>query len=248
MTTIEWKDPAESLWTCNSSLISQNLNCTFIQGLLLDCQSHLSSSTSSSSSPTLPLNKYLEYLSQDTYYLQVYARAYAYALARCEEFSVIEKIKVLLDGVFEELKYHQLYLGKYGLQVAKKISKETGNYVDFLISVAKEQPVQALLAAVIPCTRLYLYLGTELKSQLNMESLNSFNNLNLEGKEKVDKIELYFNWIEKYSSDGLRDVCHLLESLFNDLVKDADEELVELCKQNYKKALQLELEFFEQVN
>jgi thiaminase/transcriptional activator TenA len=95
---------------------------------------------------TLPLESFQSYVSQDPFFLESFARAYALALARSpDRVSMRDLADHLIDGVSEDLEPHGSYAGKWGVQLDDVVPVEaTLAYTDFLLSTAALKGVDGL--------------------------------------------------------------------------------------------------------
>ncbi len=121
----------------------------------------------------------------------------------------------LIGGVIEELKLH----GGYGVAAADP-NRACRAYTDFLLHTAWHCEAGEIVAAMTPCMRLYAWLGAEL-------SPASAGN------------HPYRRWIETYSSAGFHTLAARLERLLDRLAADTRG-----VRENYRYAMQCELEFF----
>ncbi|CAM9251698.1 unnamed protein product [Ectocarpus sp. 12 AP-2014] len=175
------------------------------------------------------LASFKNYVAQDAYFLRAFAKAYAYALAKAEDEEDIRAFHSLIGSVLEELGLHASYSAKWGIDVANTPPpvKATAEYVDFLMTVASDPTtsVAQVLAAMVPCMRLYAFLGQELR--------HIFPNWTESA---------YAEWIETYSSEDFEDAAGLVESLLDKNSAGADYPSLFAL---YRKAMELEFAFFD---
>ena len=110
----------------------------------------------------LPRERFVAYVEQDAWFLVAFARAYALAIAKAPDLATMEALRALLDGVLEERRLHEGYAERWGAELDPEPSAATRAYTDFLLRVAWSEPVGNILAAMVPCMRLYAHLGTAL--------------------------------------------------------------------------------------
>lgn len=199
-------EKATELWRRNCDLASACLAHPFVQGI---------------ASGELARERFRGYVAQDAYFLEAFARAYAFALARCPDREGITVFKDLLVGVFEELELHRGYAKRWGISLAVEPLPATAEYCDFLLRVASLEPVGHTVAAMTPCMRLYAYLGQELTPKTNAESP-------------------YREWVETYASTEMEALAARLEVLL-DRYGGEPEQLEVL----YRRAMELEIAFFQ---
>ncbi|EFC91859.1 transcriptional activator, TenA family [Dethiosulfovibrio peptidovorans DSM 11002] len=170
---------------------------------------------------SLKLETFQGYLSQDSFYLKAYAKAFAFGISKSQDEETMEVFVSLLNGVFEELKLHGAYSKKWGFPLNCPPSKATSNYVDFLLRVAATEGIGDIAAATLPCDALYLFLGTELKRGDHSKSR-------------------YMEWIDTYSSESFRILTNTLAELVDRHGTDP-----ERARRHYRRAMKLEYDFFD---
>ena len=107
----------------------------------------------------LPREKYLRYLSQDAYFLFHFNRAYAQALRLAADVEEQRVFHELIGGVLDELKLHAAACEKWGVDLrAVEVHAASRAYVEFLESLHAKSLLE-LVAGMIPCMRLYAYVG-----------------------------------------------------------------------------------------
>ena len=163
------------------------------------------------------------YVAQDAYFLESFARAYALALAKSPDREGVVVFKDLLVGVFEELTLHEAYAARWGVSLKAEPRPSTSAYCDFLLRTASLEPVGHIAAAMAPCLRLYAFLGQQLMPKLNPESP-------------------YREWVETYSSHDLETLASQLEGILDRFGGEPAR-----LKQLYRRAMELELAFFQAV-
>jgi thiaminase/transcriptional activator TenA len=126
-----------------------------------------------------------------------------------------------MGGVVEELKLHERYAETLGIELGNvKPHTATLAYTEFLLRVAWNNSLAENIAAMVPCLRLYAYLGTALSDSLRRD-------------------HPYEDWIRTYSSDEFGRLCCQLESLLDDVASDGAD-----VRHVYRYAMQRELDFF----
>lgn len=197
---------SSELWSANSDLAQACLELPFVRGL---------------ADGSLPKERFAFYLGQDAFFLQAFARAYSLAAAKAPDGEGFDTFHALAGGVLEELKLHQDYAAKWGVELAAIApGPATRRYTDFLLATAWQQEVGVTAAAMTPCMRLYAYLGQELaKGGLREHA--------------------YSDWIRTYSAEEFEALARRLESLVDRYAQDRP-----LVHQGYRYALECELAFF----
>jgi thiaminase/transcriptional activator TenA len=197
------------LWEANSDLARAALGHPFVQGL---------------AAGTLPRERFQHYIMQDAYYLEAFARAFAFALAHSPDREGMAVFFELLGGVQRELPLHNGYAKRWGIALdAVTPSSATLNYTDFLLARAALGDVGVTCAAMIPCMRLYAYLGQTLAAQGAGREENS-----------------YGEWVRTYASSESEALTERLEALLDRYARDTP-----AVRAAYRRAMQLEVAFFE---
>ena len=197
----------EKLWENNYNLASLSLNTKFVQGL---------------KNGDLPKKIFQDYVAQDYFFLESFARAYGLAVSKSKKKKEIKYLSILLSGVSEELILHETYAKEWDIDLTSNlIEPTTKKYTDFLEEVSKNLSLIEILSAMTPCMRLYSWLGKQL---LNM----TYNNP-------------YRDWILTYSDESFDNLAKSLE-----LMIDEYDDYYDISQVNflYKRAMELELEFF----
>jgi thiaminase (transcriptional activator TenA) len=199
---------AKMLWEENADLSRAALEHRFVRGL---------------GNGFLPLDSFKEYIGQDAFFLEAFARAYALALAHGPDQESLHEFAGLLCGVLEELELHEGYAAEWEVRLEDVLPGEaTLAYTDFLLSTAALGSVGETCAAMTPCMRLYAFLGQEL------------------AKEGVGEDNAYAGWIETYSDPEFEALAARLEALLNRYAAD-----VPAVRVAYRRAMALEVAFFE---
>ena len=197
----------QKLWERNYNLASLSLNTKFVQGI---------------KNGDLPKTKFQEYLAQDYFFLESFARAYGLAVSKSRNKKNIKTLSVLLSGVSEELILHETYAKEWDIDLTtNSICVATKKYIDFLEEVSLNLSLIEIMSAMTPCMRLYSWLGKKL---LNMISDNP-----------------YKEWILTYSDESFDNLAKSLENLIDEYDESYDIDQINFL---YKKAMELELDFF----
>ena len=197
----------KKLWESNFDLALLSLKSKFVQGL---------------KNGNLPKNIFQEYVAQDYFFLESFARAYGLAVSKSKDKNSKKVLSQLLEGVSEELILHETYAKEWDIDLTNNyIKPATQNYTDFLDDVSKKQSAVEIMFAMTPCMRLYSWLGKSLSN-------NVLNNP-------------YKEWIITYSDASFDNLARSLENLI-----DSSKEVYDIDQANYlyKRAMELELEFF----
>jgi thiaminase/transcriptional activator TenA len=195
---------SRKLWKSNEDLAVATLDHPFVRGL---------------ADGTLPRNTFAGYVAQDAYFLESFARAYALALAHSPDRHGIEEFTDLIVGVRDELRLHGEYARRWDIDLSLvEPSDATLAYTRFLHETAASGDAGLTCAAMVPCMRLYAYLGQELSRRQPQPA--------------------YQEWIDTYADPEFDRLAARLEDLL-DRYSDAR------AAEPYRTAMRLELEFFE---
>jgi thiaminase (transcriptional activator TenA) len=165
----------------------------------------------------LPKASFAAFIAQDAYFLQAFARAYALGLARVPDDSGMFEFASLLQGVLDELKLHASYAARWDIDLAHVVPLHaTLAYTDFLLKTAALQSVGETCAAMTPCMRLYAFIGQSLTA---------------DGP--------YAEWVQTYAAPEFEALAQTLERLLDVYGDEAR------AREPYRRAMQLELAFFE---
>ena len=127
-----------------------------------------------------------------------------------------------MGGVLDELNMHAAYASKCGIDLSGvRPLRSTRAYTDFLLRTAWHHDVEGILAAMVPCMRLYAFLGGKLSDRCNAENP-------------------YSEWVATYASEAFQTLATDLESLMDAVANDTP-----AVRDVYRYAMQCELAFFK---
>jgi thiaminase/transcriptional activator TenA len=170
---------------------------------------------------SLPIDAFKRYVAQDAYFLEAFARAYAFCLANSTTREDLSDFADLIAGVRDELELHASYAGRWQVDLtAVTPIAATQAYVDFLLEIARRGDLGATIAAMTPCMRLYAFLGLSLSA----------------GKVAP----LYAEWVTTYADPGFEALAARLEALLDRHATDSA-----AVRANYARAMELEYGFFD---
>ena len=197
----------KKLWESNSELALLSLKTKFVQGL---------------KTGKLPRNIFQEYLAQDYFFLESFAKAYGLAVSKSKDKNSIKILSQLLVGVSEELILHETYAKKWEIDLSNNyIKPATKNYTNFLDDVSQNLSAVEIMFAMTPCMRLYSWIGKSLSNMI-------LNNP-------------YKEWILTYSNESFDYLAKSLETIIDNYQEPYD---INKANYLYKTAMELELEFF----
>lgn len=162
---------------------------------------------------TLDKNKFKEYLIQDYLYLKDYAKVFCQGVIKANSMEDMKFFYSSIKGTMEdETAVHIKYLEGFGISCREAESNETKltnkSYTSYMLGQALAGDVYDIIAAVLPCTWSYCYIGKKLleKYQDNLE--NNF----------------YKAWIEMYS-------CKEYEKFTNEWINFTNDKCDNLSKE-----------------
>jgi thiaminase/transcriptional activator TenA len=197
---------AATLWQANADWAAKILAHPFVQGL---------------GDGSLPVANFKSYVAQDAYFLDAFARAYAFCLAHGTSRDDLFGFAELIGGVLEELKLHKSYTEKLQVSLDDVTPlPATSSYTDFLLSAARQGQLGETIAAMTPCMRLYAFLGQTLA--------------------KTEVAPAYADWVKTYSEAGFEALAVRLEELLDQHATDSP-----AVRANYRRAMELEYGFFD---
>jgi thiaminase (transcriptional activator TenA) len=198
---------ARTLWEDNAELAEQARAHPFVRGL---------------ADGTLKEETFAAYVAQDAFYLESFARGYALGVAHSPDRHGLDAFADLLAGLREELRLHEAYAGKLGIDLAHvEPLPATLAYTDFLLATAALGDLGHLCAALTPCMRLYAHLGQSLAAQAHADR--------------------YGDWIRTYAEPGFEQLAARLEGLLDTYARPGDARTAEV----YRRGMRLEVAFFE---
>jgi thiaminase (transcriptional activator TenA) len=197
---------ARTLWQANADWAQKILAHPFVRGL---------------GDGSLPVASFKNYVAQDAYFLEAFARAYAFCLANSTARQDLHLFAELIAGVLEELKLHKSYAERWQVDLTEVTPvPATQAYVGFLLTNARHGHLGETIAAMTPCMRLYAWLG---------QSLAAGN-----------VAPLYGEWVKTYADPVFETLAAQLENLLDHHASDS-----EAVRTNYRRAMELEYGFFD---
>lgn len=197
---------ADRCWQCDRDLADACLSHPFVRGL---------------ADGSLPPWRYRDYLAQDAFFLRAFAGAYQLAGVRCPDAEGRALYARLAQGVEDELQLHRRQAERLGIDLRRvRATDATLAYTEFLTATAATRPEPCAAAAMLPCLRLYAWLGAQLLPALAPSSP-------------------YGDWVRTYADPGFAALWRLLAPRLAGAGVDGDE-LAAL----HRRAMHLEHRFF----
>ncbi len=197
---------APALWKANGDWAQRILAHGFVRGL---------------GDGALPVASFKRYVAQDAYFLEAFARAYAFCLANSTARDDLHGFAELIAGVLEELKLHAGYAERWQVDLTGVTPVgATRAYTDFLLETARRGVLGETIAAMTPCMRLYAFLGQSL-ARGNVAPRSA-------------------EWVKTYADPGFEGLAARLEELLDRHAVDTP-----AVRANYRRAMELEYGFFD---
>jgi thiaminase/transcriptional activator TenA len=197
---------AARLWAENADLAGAALAHPFVTGI---------------GDGTLPRPRFAGYVAQDAFFLEAFARAYALGVAHSTDRAGLDAFADLLAGVRDELRLHGSYAARWGLDLTRvEPLPATLAYTEFLLATASLGGTALTCAAMVPCMRLYAFLGQSLAPSASAAGD-------------------YAEWVTTYADPAFEELAGTLEALL-DAAPDTPQ-----VHRAYRRAMQLELGFFD---
>jgi thiaminase/transcriptional activator TenA len=197
---------AQQLWQANADWADRILAHPFVQGL---------------GDGSLPVAAFKSYVAQDAWFLEAFARAYAFCLAHGTSRDDLFGFSELIAGVLDELKLHRSYTERLDIPLDDVTPlPATQAYVEFLLGTARHGQLGETIAGMTPCMRLYAFLGRTLA--------------------KKEVAPAYADWVKTYADPGFEALAVRLEALLDRHAVDSP-----VVRLNYRRAMELEYNFFD---
>ena len=197
---------SQKLWAANADWAHRSLAHPFVRGL---------------GDGSLPVESFRRYVAQDAYFLEAFARAYAYCLAQSTARADLQAFAGLIGGVIEELKLHAGYAERWKVDLAHVApAPATRAYTEFLIELARLGGIGLTTAAMTPCMRLYAFLGQELARR--------------------PVAPPYAEWVRTYAAPEFEALARTLEDLLDWHATGSP-----AVHTAYRRAMELEYGFFD---
>jgi thiaminase/transcriptional activator TenA len=114
--------------------------------------------------------RFRRYIMQDALYLGQFSRALAIAAAKAPDAATVEFLAHSAQtAVAVERVLHERYLAEFGIDPATLSETEPSPdclaYTSFLIATAHREPWEVLVAALLPCFRIYWEVGCQIANE-----------------------------------------------------------------------------------
>lgn len=197
---------SQRLWESNRDLAEACLTHPFLSGL---------------ADGTLSDGRYALFTQQDHFYLDAYARSYAWGAVRARDWATRRQFGQLLAGILTEGTLHEQTAPELGVSLDDvQPLPAAREYTDFLLATASLGTIGEHIAAMAPCAKLYGWLGSRLADQPHDQR--------------------YGFWIGMYSGSDYHEKVELIEGMLDQHGDDSAEEQIK-----YRTAMELEYRFFD---
>lgn len=182
---------------------------------------------------TLPMEKFIFYLSQDALYLADFSRALALTAARLPCNTHMQQfIQFALDAIKAERDLHSGYINQYHatrdieINLTVEQSPTCFMYTNYLLKMASLASVEEAVSSLLPCFFVYNEVGK--KMVVNLCTKNP-----------------YHDWIKLYSGESFELSVHSAIKIINELAHDLSELAKEKMIWAFVRATELEWFFWE---
>lgn len=197
---------ARKLWSLNADIAERCLVHPFVTGL---------------ADGSLDKEAFKRYVAQDAFFLRAFRKAFALAIARCDDTETAKIFHNLMGGVLKELNLHAAYSKEMGIEIDSVTPfPQCQAYTDFLQKTAWQDSVAEIVAAMAPCMVLYAWLGTRLQGTISPNTP-------------------YIKWIDTYASEDMQQLAKTMETLLDRMAQDTPE-----IRHAYRYAMKCEYDFF----
>ncbi|RWW89305.1 hypothetical protein BHE74_00001759 [Ensete ventricosum] len=196
----------------------------------------------------LDMDTFRNFIAQDVYFLKAFSHAYEMAEECSDDDDAKAAINELRKAVLDKLKVHDSVVQEWGIDPTKEIvpNPATLKYTEFLLATAdgkieggkgagkivtpfeKTKVAAYTVGAMIPCIRLYAFLGKELQFHIQYEGNG----------------HPYKKWVDTYSSASFEACASQIEELLDKLSVSLTGEELEIIEKLYHRAMELEIEFY----
>ena len=124
---------------------------------------------------TLARDRFQAYIVQDSLYLGRFSRALAVAAAKAPDIETMQSFaQSALGAVAVEQALHRQYLRQFGVDpvdiASAQPSPDCLAYTNFLMAAAYHEPWEVLVAALLPCFRIYWDVGCAIAQTAALEN------------------------------------------------------------------------------
>lgn len=181
---------------------------------------------------TLPMEKFIFYLQQDSLYLTYFSKALAITAIRLPGNELMRRFLTFsLGALTAEQTLHHSYIQQYAKETGAPItpSPACSMYTDFLMHVTATQPIEEAVASLIPCFWVYHEVGTHIIKTKRLSANHP-----------------YQSWIDLYSGTEFGVSASLAIETLNELMADiTSKRLIEKTQKTFLHSTKLEWLFWD---
>lgn len=184
---------------------------------------------------TLPENKMIRYIIEDSLYLREYVKVCAIGILKAKNMKQIVKFNSMIAGIVQgEYVLRDNYLTRAGIDKnaweTMPLSKENRDYANYILKIAIDDDLPELLAATLPCSLSYYYIGKQL-AERDSECLK----------------RRYGELIADLASETCWEMCELSSDFMNALCERLDENRKRRLTEIFREASNYEMGFWNMI-
>jgi len=180
---------------------------------------------------TLARERFRFYIQQDAIYLGQFARVLAIAAAKAPDTATLQNFaQSALGAITVEQALHERYLKEFGVDPADTARAEAAPdcfaYTSFLTAVAYNEPWEVLVAALLPCFRIYWDVGCAIASTAAADNP-------------------YRAWIDTYADERFGEAVRMVVDIANRAAALASPAIVDKMLAAHRRATLYEYLFWD---
>lgn len=180
---------------------------------------------------TLSQSRFKHYMIQDAHYLEGFARALSFASVKGHHVDhIVHFAGAAQTAIIVERSLHANFFIKFDVSreefEATEPTPVCDHYVSYLIRVAALEPLEILLAALLPCFWIYREVGR----QIHKGSAHD---------------NPYQAWIETYAGEEFEKAVDSIISVVDDVASHVSPRTLQAMHQSFTRATQLEWMFWD---
>jgi len=180
---------------------------------------------------TLAADRFRFYIQQDALYLARFARALAIAAAKAPDTAMLQNFaQSALGAITVEQALHERYLRAFGIAPEEAARAEPAPdcfaYTSFLLAAAYHEPWEVLVAALLPCFRIYWDVGCAIAATAAPDNP-------------------YRAWIDTYADERFGDAVRTVIATADRAAADASAGVRERMLAAHRRATQYEYLFWD---
>ena len=180
---------------------------------------------------TLAPERFRFYIQQDAIYLGQFARALTVAAAKAPDTAILQQLtQAALDAITVEQALHERYLCEFGIDPEAAARAEPAPdcfaYTSFLLAVAYQAPWEVLVAALLPCFRIYWDVGVAIA-------------------ERAAPDNPYRAWIDTYADEAFGEAVRAVMQIADRTARQIARQQREAMFAAHRRATQYEYLFWD---